>query len=407
MAKNILPVLILVLLISACSQSVEPTPTLALTVTEVPAATPTFTPTNTPTITSSPTPTPEPEITFPPDFPCFVVFSQFTNTGMDVFLGECNSDEIQAVRVTELDGFAMFPRISPDKLKVVYTYYDPLKDTEDYWAFEMFDMVDPDYVPYALTSGNNAGGSLSWSYDSQYIVYYASQPDGAEMDIYRIDVETGTRLNLTADSPVWDAHPHCSPVEDQIVFVSDRADGGKLLDNLWLMDLDGNNLRQLTNTETWEDTFPSWSPDGTQIAFFRWGIMGDEAEGQPGLVVLDLETCQETVLDENASLTNDSAAVWSPDGKYLAYQDSSLGEKSNILVVPVDGGDPVQITDLDGDIYDISWSRDSELIIFTHASDTELAVYIVTKDGFGLRPLFPGDGNAFGMWFPGDVAGGD
>jgi len=401
--KKILPILILALLVSACSQPVEvpPTPTATKAPTATATATPTSTPTETPTAT--PTPTPEPEIVFPPDFPCFLVFSQFTNTGMDIFLGECNTEEIRAVRVTELDGIGMMPSISPDKLNVVYTFYNPVKDATDYWTFKFFNMVEPDYAPYALTTNDNAGGEISWSPDSRYFVYSAPQSNGAEQDIYRIDLQTSQRVNLTSDSTVWDAHPQWSPAGDQIVFVSDRKDQGKLLDNLWLMDKDGNNLRQLTETETWENTYPSWSPDGTRIAFFRWGILGEESEAKPGLVVIHVESGNEIVLDGDAAgISAQFAPVWSPDGEYIAYLETSLYDSSNILVIPASGGEPVQITNLDGRNYGISWSQDSEWIIFTHQTDSELAVFIVTREGFGLRQLFPGDGNAFGMWFPGD-----
>jgi hypothetical protein len=61
-----------------------------------------------------------------------------------------------------------------------------------------------------------------------------------------------------AYDPAW------SPTAEQIVFVSD--DSGN--DEIWVVNRDGSNTRQLTRNE-WEwDKHPSWSPDGSQIVFW-------------------------------------------------------------------------------------------------------------------------------------------
>ncbi|HKJ27064.1 MAG TPA: DPP IV N-terminal domain-containing protein, partial [Anaerolineales bacterium] len=181
---------------------------------------------------------------------------------------------------------------------------------------------------------------------------------------------------------------------------SDRhEEQGKLTDNIWLMDINGGNLRQLTQSETWENTYPGWSPDGRQIAFFRWSLFGDEEEAEPGLIVLDLDSSEETVLVEEIGFGIADAPVWSPDGEFIAYLSSNLEDSSQILVVPGSGGEPVQITDLDGENYNIAWSPDSQWLTFTHQTDDTIQIYIVDRDGNGLRPLFPGEGNGFGDWF--------
>ena len=48
------------------------------------------------------------------------------------------------------------------------------------------------------------------------------------------------------------------------------------------MDADGSNLRQLTSHSD-IDRFPSWSPDGTQIAF------NSNRDGNREIYVLDLQ----------------------------------------------------------------------------------------------------------------------
>ena len=75
------------------------------------------------------------------------------------------------------------------------------------------------------------------------------------------------------ESPSW------SPDGTQIAFQSDR-DGNW---NIYVMAADGSNLSQLTSHNAWDES-PSWSPDGTQIAFHsyrdnNWDIYVIDADG--------------------------------------------------------------------------------------------------------------------------------
>ncbi len=92
-------------------------------------------------------------------------------------------------------------------------------------------------------------------------------PDGKTIafdllgDIYTIPVTGGPATNISSGL-AWEMQPRFSPDGTQIAFTSDRAGG----DNIWIMDVDGENKTQVT-----EETFrllnnPTWSPDGQFIA---------------------------------------------------------------------------------------------------------------------------------------------
>ncbi|MCB2067256.1 MAG: PD40 domain-containing protein, partial [Erythrobacter sp.] len=64
-----------------------------------------------------------------------------------------------------------------------------------------------------------------------------------------------------ADGMAWEVHPRFSPNGKRIAFTSDRAGG----DNIWIMNADGSDPRQLTDESFRLLNQPSWSPDGQFI----------------------------------------------------------------------------------------------------------------------------------------------
>lgn len=92
-------------------------------------------------------------------------------------------------------------------------------------------------------------------------------PDGQTIafdflgDIYLLPIEGGAARNVSAGFQ-WDMQPRFSPDGQQIAFTSDRSGG----DNIWVMDADGKNPRQITHETFRLTNNPSWSPDGQYIA---------------------------------------------------------------------------------------------------------------------------------------------
>lgn len=97
-------------------------------------------------------------------------------------------------------------------------------------------------------------------------------PDGSSIifdmlgDIYRLPIEGGEAEALTRGMAL-DTQPVFSPDGRSILFVSDRSGA----ENLWLMDADGQNARQLSfhdDNPVWIS--PEWSPDGSRILASRF-----------------------------------------------------------------------------------------------------------------------------------------
>lgn len=77
--------------------------------------------------------------------------------------------------------------------------------------------------------------------------------------------------------------------------------------------------------------------------------------------------------------SNDRSAVWSPDGKYIAYIGDATGE-TEVYLQPAEGGKPVQLTkNNDTYIRRVQWSPDSKKIYYSDRKNRLVEVDVATK----------------------------
>ena len=92
-------------------------------------------------------------------------------------------------------------------------------------------------------------------------------PDGRTLafdllgDIYTMPIAGGTPTRI-ADGLAFEHQPRFSPDGRRIAFTSDRGGG----DNIWIMNADGSDKRQVTKEDFRLLNQPTWSPDGRFIA---------------------------------------------------------------------------------------------------------------------------------------------
>ena len=202
-------------------------------------------------------------------------------------------------QLTDAAGEKYWPSWSLDGSQIVYI----ADQTEwDVW------LRDADGSnPRQLTSGNGDDRSPLWRNDGTAIIISANE-DGDE-DIFAISPQghrTGYGLGALTDNTVYDEAFAIRPHTGEIVFQSNRNGAY----DLYLMDADGGNVRQITDTEDIE-VEASWSPDGSTL------IYSANPNDQMDLYILDMNSG--AVMQITDTPLDELYADWSPDGSQIAY----------------------------------------------------------------------------------------
>jgi serine/threonine protein kinase/Tol biopolymer transport system component len=201
----------------------------------------------------------------------------------------------------------------------------------------------------------------SLSPDGKALIYAARAPD--DWDIYWQRVGGNNPLNLTENSPDDDTHPALSPDGEYVVFRSEREKGG-----IFIMGATGESARRLTDF----GFYPSWSPDGREVAFSTEGFTDPNVRrlGASMIWIVNVSTGEKRQLTD--AQTGDAAQpAWSPSGARIAYWGKHKGGQRDIWTIPAHGGggdaEPVGVTDDAAFDWNPVWSADGKFLYF--ASD--------------------------------------
>ena len=150
-------------------------------------------------------------------------------------------------------------------------------------------------------------------------------PDGKTIafdmlgDIYTMPITGGTATNI-ASGMAWEMQPRFSPDGSRIAFTSDRAGG----DNIWTMDVDGENKKQVTKETFRLTNNPTWSPDGEFIAA-RKHFTTSRSLGVGEIWLYHKSGGSGVQLVKKPSEAHQKELgepMFSPDGKYIYYSQN-------------------------------------------------------------------------------------
>jgi Tol biopolymer transport system component len=226
------------------------------------------------------------------------------------------------------------PACSPRGNRVAYTATEILDGTH---SINVINVDGSDDI--VVTPPNYESHSASWSPDGSRIAFMARTASigMSETKIYLID-DNGSNLTQLTDNSEWDSFPAWLPNGNDVAFISTfRSPSDSYCSDLFIVNVDGSNLRQLTHLEAPSLISPAWSPDGSKMAFsYR-----------------ENDTYAIYVMNSDGSnisrLTSPTSHAifprWSPDGMQIVFS-ATVTNNYEIFVMSADGSHVRQLTHL-------------------------------------------------------------
>ncbi len=248
----------------------------------------------------------------------------------------------------------------------------------------------PPFRVIALTSyaGQQDQGAFSPAGNSVAFVW--TSPEDGNRNIFVKHIGDETTLRLT-NGPEADYSPTWSPDGTRIAFL---ASSDKGLGIFQVSSFGGPVTRLYTPQGIihWEQGALSWSPDGKTIAFPD----GVSSRSPSAIYLQSLESLQARPLTAPpAEWDGDFDPAFSNDGKRIAFIRASDYAVRDIYVIPAGGGEARQITH-DGRIVDsLCWSPDDKSILFSSDRAGKFALWRVSVRGGEPERLPVGTEDAF------------
>jgi Tol biopolymer transport system component len=202
---------------------------------------------------------------------------------------------------------------------------------------------------------------------------------------------TGKSLGLF--EPRQAADPELSQDDRLLAFEIAETSAGGPKTGLWTSELARGNATRL-GPATRNDVMPTWSPDGKRIIF------ASDRAGSFDLYEKPVGQAPERELLRSSLWKYPES--WSPDGRYLLFSQLDPKTRSDIWLLPLDGGKPAVFVGTDADEMLARFSPDGRWVAYTSNESGRPEVYVrafplsdarwqVSANG-GANPLWRRDG---------------
>jgi hypothetical protein len=226
--------------------------------------------------------------------------------------------------------------------------------------------------------------ALTWAPDGRRLALVAR--GGGHDILYVVAASNGHVLNgfdlgcPTLSYPAW------SPHADSIAVVGVRGDRS----DIYLVDVKTRRVSRITN-DTYDEMELAWRPDGKGITFASdrgapvvlQPVHQPHSFGSYGIFDLDLASRQVSrVVDTGGE---DHCPAWSADGTKLAFVSDRSGTP-NIHLFDVRDSSLTQLTDVEGGVMNLSWSRVDDRLVFAAYNRAGVDIFEV-REALSLDPV--------------------
>ena len=265
--------------------------------------------------------------------------------------------------------------------------------------------------------GSPTSGS-AWNPGKTAIAYQSSsESDFTEIDVYVMALNKSAMHHLVQTAPQF--APRWSLDGSKVLFSSYTSVSGGWTANIWTANADLTGATNLSPTDAW-DNAASWSPDGTKIVFAR--DSGQIGGSSASILVMDTDGSNKVNVSDpgaaRAATAWDGSPTWSPDGTRIAFArfdySGASGQTGDIWAVDADGSNLVQLTKTTPQESNPFWSPDGTKIYFTRCGEADCTsqdVWVMDADGSNATQVTTSGGDFLGDWnatttFAGSVTAG-
>ena len=240
--------------------------------------------------------------------------------------------------------------------------------------------VSPGGGTKQLTSASGAGDP-AFAPDGARIAYSGGFTLADRDNEIFVTSNSGEGRRALTNNTVPDYEPAWSPDGDRIAFVrQDKVTvpggGPDWQVDVWTMNADGSGQKKLTNDLSYEGA-PSWSPNGSKIAFQRTGVGSD-------IWMMNADGTGQRRLTGTLYAENDPD--FSPDGSKLAFTSDRQYNKEEVYTMNLDG---TALTNVTNSRYvaegEPAWSPDGAKVAYTKSLSGNIEIFTKNADGSG-RP---------------------
>lgn len=260
------------------------------------------------------------------------LFASRRDGDYEIFIAD--STDSNTVQLTHDSYRDWWPRFSPNRKKIAFTSDENIEPQIYMMNADGSDLMQVTTI--GVTGYNNYGIGFCWSPDSRQL-YYAHNDK-----LYRIDA-SGTNLTLIATAP--------SGRNFKDIDVSSKGDkivaltvGQNSYDaEIYVMDIDGKNMKMLVGDEPGKLDSPSFSVDGSKILYTYDVSKYQNSTGRQlssSIFTINVDSTGKVNLSKNKkSGTNDLYPRFSPDGSSIIFtnQRNDGLMPPNIYIMNADG----------------------------------------------------------------------
>lgn len=201
------------------------------------------------------------------------------------------------------------------------------------WDFDPFMDIfeaDPDGSNIRrLTDSKGYDAEGSYSPDGQQIVFCSERTGPGNFELFIMDKDGKNARQLTKAPGCYNGGPFFSPDGKRVIFRSDRTKKDQL--QLYIINADGTGERPLTNDVNWVQWGPYWHPDNKHIIYAGADHSDPTKRPNYDLYWMDVETGKKTRITYAPGA--DVLPVFSPDGKKLMWTSTRDGMSPSQLYI--------------------------------------------------------------------------